>query len=195
MSAEISENSPMASQLSDSIFARLLEGDLNCAERLFHEFEPYLRFIIRKQLSSRLRAKFDSTDVLQSVWECVVRDLKTRGLAFESSEHLRTYLVKIAHHRFFDQVRRNRGALSNEFPRSTSRLAYPSNQPRPSEEAQADDAWGQLLALCPPAHQEVLRLKRSGLSLSEIADATGLHLDSIRRILRNLASRYSSKTS
>ena len=182
---------PASSRLQDSLLAKLVEGDLECAEKLFHEYEPYLRFIIRKQLSPRLRAKFDSTDVLQSVWECVVRDLQVHGLSFDNSDHLRTFLVKITHHRFFDQIRQHRGALDNEIHQSEDRSAFRSNQPRPSEEVQADDAWHQLLAMCPPAHHDVLRLKRSGLSLTEIAEETGLHLDSIRRILRNLARRYS----
>jgi RNA polymerase sigma-70 factor (ECF subfamily) len=44
-----------------------------------------------------------------------------------------------------------------------------------------------MLALCPPAHHEVLRLRRAGLRLADIAAQTGLHEDSIRRILRKLA--------
>jgi RNA polymerase sigma-70 factor (ECF subfamily) len=46
-----------------------------------------------------------------------------------------------------------------------------------------------MLALCPAEHQEVLRLKRQGLLLTEIADRTGLHEGSVRRILRTLARR------
>jgi RNA polymerase sigma-70 factor (ECF subfamily) len=42
---------------------------------------------------------------------------------------------------------------------------------------------------CPPAHREILVLKRQGLLLSEIAARTGLHEGSIRRILYDLARR------
>ena len=193
MSVDAAPHVLATSRLLENLLSKLREGDLACAEQLFHDYEPYLRVIVRKQFSQRLRAKFDSTDVLQAVWECVVRDLKeTHGLAFDNSEHLKAFLVKIAHHRFFDQIRQHQGALRNEIPQSTNRLSYASPQPRPSEEAQAEDAWSQLLALCPPAHHEILRLKRNGLSLTEIAERTGLHPDSIRRVLRNLARRYSS---
>jgi RNA polymerase sigma-70 factor (ECF subfamily) len=44
-----------------------------------------------------------------------------------------------------------------------------------------------MLALCPPAHHDVLRLRREGLRLEEIAARTGLHEGSVRRILRKLA--------
>ena len=38
-----------------------------------------------------------------------------------------------------------------------------------------------------PDHHELLRLKRQGLPLQEIAARTGLHEGSVRRILRQLA--------
>jgi DNA-directed RNA polymerase specialized sigma24 family protein len=46
-----------------------------------------------------------------------------------------------------------------------------------------------MLEECPPAHREILILKRQGLLLSEIAARTGLHEGSIRRILYDLARR------
>jgi RNA polymerase sigma-70 factor (ECF subfamily) len=66
------------------------------------------------------------------------------------------------------------------------RLAAAS-QPRPSEVAQAGELWERMLALCPPEHHELLRLRRQGLRLREIAERTGMHEGSIRRVLRQLA--------
>jgi DNA-directed RNA polymerase specialized sigma24 family protein len=63
----------------------------------------------------------------------------------------------------------------------------PSPKPRPSELAQAGDLWERILSHCPPEHRPILGLKRDGYSLAEIAERTGLHPDSIRRILRTLA--------
>jgi DNA-directed RNA polymerase specialized sigma24 family protein len=62
-----------------------------------------------------------------------------------------------------------------------------AREARPSETAQADELWQQMLALCPPVHHRILKLKRQGLTLVEIAERTGLHEGSIRRILRQLA--------
>lgn len=74
-------------------------------------------------------------------------------------------------------------------PMPTDISAGPSKagSPRPSQLAQADELWAKMLALAPPAHHEVLRLKREGQKVLEIAERTGLHPDSIRRILRKLA--------
>jgi RNA polymerase sigma-70 factor (ECF subfamily) len=62
-----------------------------------------------------------------------------------------------------------------------------AHEPRPSEVAQAGELWERMLALCPPEHHEVLRLRRQGVLLTEIASRTGLHEGSVRRILRQLA--------
>ena len=47
----------------------------------------------------------------------------------------------------------------------------------------------RMLEQCSPAHREILLLRRQGLLLSEIAERTGLHEGSIRRILYDLARR------
>ena len=52
-----------------------------------------------------------------------------------------------------------------------------------SENFYADELWHQMLDVCPPAHYQVLHLKRQGASLDEIAVQTGLHKGSVRRIL------------
>jgi DNA-binding CsgD family transcriptional regulator len=44
-----------------------------------------------------------------------------------------------------------------------------------------------MVARCPAEHRPILGLRRQGYSLAEIAQRTGLHPDSVRRILRTLA--------
>ena len=46
--------------------------------------------------------------------------------------------------------------------------------------------------LCPPAHHNLLELKRQGFPLAEIAARTGLHESSVRRILYDLARRLAA---
>jgi RNA polymerase sigma-70 factor (ECF subfamily) len=49
--------------------------------------------------------------------------------------------------------------------------------------------WERLLELCPPAHHDILWLRRSGCGPEEISRRTGLHEGSVRRVLRQLARR------
>jgi RNA polymerase sigma-70 factor (ECF subfamily) len=173
----------------DVLLEKLSSGDLAAAAQLFMTYEPYLRKLVRRYLPKQLRAKFDSVDVVQSVWVDVLHGLRESGRHFANADHLRAFLVLVARHRLSDRVRHFRSASAREQQLAqTAPEELPSDpQPRPSEVVQADDLWEQMLALCPPAHQEVLRLKRAGLRLADIAAQTGLHEDSIRRVLRKLA--------
>lgn len=173
----------------EGLLARLSAGDVQAAEQLFVTYEPYLRKVVRRQLTTRLRVKFDSVDVVQSVMADVVRRFREAGWRFPDSDHLRAFLVKATRHRLIDRCRQHHTALEREQScegTDIDRQAL-SPHPRPSQTVQASDLWRQMLALCPPRYHGMLELKRQGLSLQEIAGHTGLHEDSIRRILRNLA--------
>ena len=170
-------------------------GDRSAAEEVFRTYEPYLRKVVRRLLPGRLRAKFDSEDVIQSVWADVLRGFREGGWRFDSAAQLRAFLTKVTRNRFIDRVRQHQRVLDHEQPRESGDLEAlaASDQPRPSEVVRADDLWQEMLALCPPAHHELLRLKREGLPLAEIAERTGLHPSSVRRILYDLAKRLAQQ--
>ncbi|HEV3022140.1 MAG TPA: sigma-70 family RNA polymerase sigma factor, partial [Pirellulales bacterium] len=177
----------------DDLLERLATGDVEAAEEVYREYEPCLRLVVRRQLPNRLRAKFDSADVVQSVWVKVLDHLRRSKCSFPTADHLRAFLVKSTRNRLIDRVRQNRAAAAVERPLETpnSERMPASREPRPSEEAQADDLWMQMLAACPAAYHPLLELKRQGLPLAEVAQRTGMHVDSVRRILRKLARRFS----
>jgi RNA polymerase sigma-70 factor (ECF subfamily) len=173
----------------ESLLDQLNSGDDAAVEEVFRSYEPYLRTVVRRQLSPQLRAKFDSIDVVQSVWGDVLKGFREGGMRFASVAHLRAFLVKAARNRFIDRVRQQRTAARLEQPlRETDRDALPSSpSPRASELAVAGELWDRLLARCPAEHRDILSLRRQGCTLVEIAQRTGLHEGSVRRILRNLA--------
>jgi RNA polymerase sigma-70 factor (ECF subfamily) len=178
--------------LPDILLEQLCHGDAAAAERAFVAFEPYLRMVVRRQLSPRLRTKFDSADVVQSVWADVLPGLREGRWHFEDAAHLRAFLVRATRNRFLNRLRKYRTHLKRERPLAVAGGGEPppDGQPRPSEFAQADEAWQELLALCPASHQVVLQLKQQGLVLDEIAARTGLHKSSVRRILYDVARRF-----
>lgn len=179
----------MNPQPLDDLLDRLCDGDPQAAEQVFVAYEPFLRLVVRRHLPERLRAKLDSADVVQSVWADIVDGFRTADWHFASSAQLRAFLVKATRNRLHDALRRHHTAMEKERPLGDAGAepAVAARQPRPSEVAQADDVWDKLLSLCPPDHHDVLRLRRQGLQLQEIAERTGLHEGSVRRILRKLA--------
>jgi RNA polymerase sigma factor (sigma-70 family) len=180
----------------DSLLARLCTGDKEAAEQVFIAFEPYLRTAIRRQLPVPLRAKFDSTDILQSVWADALRGFRDAGWRFVDADHLRGFLFVATRNRMIDRLRKHRAALAREQSLDGNHADYmpAAPGPRPSELAQAADMWKQIQAQCPTEHRPILELKRQGFSLAEIAEHTGFHPDSVRRILRTLARRMAFGT-
>jgi RNA polymerase sigma-70 factor (ECF subfamily) len=178
----------------DTLLERLTRGEMDAAGEVYRTFEPVLRVMVRRRLSPRLRAKFDSEDVVQSAWADILRGFRAEGWRFSDREHLRAYLASVTHNHLVNCCRRHVLRIEHEQPLDGDEQPGlpPSSQPRPSELVQADDLWELLLGLCPPAHRDLLRLKRQGFPLAEIAARTGLHESSVRRILYDLARRLAA---
>src|SRR5229473_7195959 len=100
----------------DSLLEKLCSGDVNAAEQVFLAFEPYLRKVVRRQLPPRLRAKFDSADVVQSVWADLLAGFREAGWRFNGVDHLRAFLVCVTRNRFIDRVRQMQPAAGREEP-------------------------------------------------------------------------------
>jgi RNA polymerase sigma factor (sigma-70 family) len=175
----------------DHLLVQLCSGDTKAAEQVFLAFEPYLRKAVRRHLPTALRAKFDSGDIVQSIWVDVLRGFRQAGWRFIDADHLRGFLFIATRNRLIDRIRQHQQTVGREKKLDEGGLQHflSSPQPQPSEVAQAGDLWEQMLAHCPPEHRRLLGLRRQGFSLAEIAERTDLHPDSIRRILRTLARR------
>jgi RNA polymerase sigma factor (sigma-70 family) len=176
----------------EQLIERLKQGDVTAAEQLLVAFEPQLRLLVRRQLSPDLQAKFDSVDVVQSVWANLLDGFRGGRWQFRDAQQLRAFLLRATQNRFIDQVRKHRQASRRERP-----LDQPSTsdepaaaRPSPTENVRAAEMWDRLVALCPEQHRWLLELKRQGFSLAEIAARTGLHESSVRRILYDLARRF-----
>jgi RNA polymerase sigma factor (sigma-70 family) len=175
----------------DTLLAKLNDGDPAAAEQVFLAYEPYLRMVVRRRLSSGLRAKFDSLDIVQSVWADLLDGFRKSKWSFQDANQLRAFLVKVTQNRFVDRLRQHRAALECEraLPQADIEALASAHSSRVSESFQADELWRQMLEVCPPAHYELLELKRQGASLAEIAARTRLHPSSVRRILYDIARR------
>jgi RNA polymerase sigma factor (sigma-70 family) len=175
----------------DELIGRLNDGDLDAAERVFLAYEPYLRMAVRRQLGGTLRSKLDTMDIVQAVWTDALSGFRRAGWRFADRAHLRAFLTTLVRNRLIDRRRHYCQALGREVSLADvdPRDLPATNHPRPSEVAQGRELWEQMLEYCPPAHRELLRLKRQGLPVAEIAARTGLHEGSVRRILYDLARR------
>jgi RNA polymerase sigma-70 factor (ECF subfamily) len=185
----------MSAASLETLLEKLANGESEAAERVFRSYEPFLRAMVRRRLTPPLRAKFDSMDVVQSVWADILEGFRQAEWRFPDQDHLRAFLARVTYNHFVNHCRRNSAALEREEPLQGDESAAlrATGQPRPSQVVQADELWERLMDLCPPAHRELLELKRQGIPLAEIAERTGLHESSVRRILYELAKRLAAE--
>jgi RNA polymerase sigma-70 factor (ECF subfamily) len=181
--------------LLGTLLEKLQSDDQLAAERAFVAYEPYLRRLVRRHIPPALQSKFDSCDIVQSVWAGLLGNPDNRSRRFNNPAHLRAFLVKVTRNRFIDGWRKHRAALEQEqsLDQTSPRYIPAAPDPRPSEWAQAEELWQRMLSVCPPAYHEILRLRRAGLTLMEIAERTGLHEGSIRRIIRKVSRQVATQ--
>lgn len=186
-----SSESSIAPSVVELLIKRLNEGDSQAAEQLFIQFEPYLRMAVRRRIQPKFRAKFDSADIVQSVWANLLIDLRQSHRQFDNEAHLRNFLNRVVLNKFNDRYRQHRREVEAQKALGESELAaLPSfNEARPSQVAQHDELWDQILQACPARHHQVLHLRREGLRHKEIAERTGLHASSVRRIFYEIAKQ------
>jgi RNA polymerase sigma factor (sigma-70 family) len=181
----------MNSEALEPLLEKLCQGDMTVAKTFFVACEPFLRRLVRERMPARLQAKFDSADVVQSVWADLLDGYRAGAWHFEDFQRFRAFLVQVTRNRFNDKFRKHRAAFEKEQELGglhTSEMPM-AGSPKASEVAQAEELWRQLLQTCAPEHRELLRLKRQGLAMDKLTQHTGLHPGSIRRILRNLARK------
>jgi RNA polymerase sigma-70 factor (ECF subfamily) len=182
----------MSIDVLPTLLSQLAAGNPDAAERVFRAYQPYLRMVVRRQLPRRLRAQFDSADVVQSVWADVWRRLGDGQQVFDSPGQLRAFLVKATRNRFIDYLRRHRREAA---PRTGRDRPLPTARGDGETAAgllAAEELWERMVRESSPAHREILLLKREGHSLAEIARRVGFHESSVRRVLYDLHRRYAA---
>ncbi len=180
----------------DSLLDRLSTGDAEAARHVFLTYEPYLRMVVRRQLTPALRSRFDSLDIVQSVWADLFSGFQAGRWQFTSPEQLRAFLVKVTRNRLIDRARQHQRFLNREQRLDEAELGKLTSRhtTEVGDQLEAEEIWQRLLTLCPPQHRGLLELKRQGHPLAEIADRMGLHESSVRRILYDLAARLTETT-
>jgi RNA polymerase sigma factor (sigma-70 family) len=173
----------------EPLLEKLCQGDMAVAKEVFLAYEPYLREYVRRQLPQRMQAKFDSIDIVQSVWADLLDGYRAGAWHFPDAQRFEAFLVRATRNRFYDRYRQHRAATEREQQLGGVHTSEMPSAPQghASEVLQAEELWDRMLALCPPEHQQLLQLKRQGLPMTELVERTGLHPGSIRRIFRNLA--------
>src|SRR4051794_20916593 len=118
--------------------------------------------VVRRHLTPDLRARFDSLDIVQSVWADLLTGFQAGRWRFTSPAQLRAFLVKVTRNRLIDRARQQRPSLRREQRLDDGGLRE-LMQPHPTAadgQLEAEEMWQRLLTLCPARHRAVLELRR-----------------------------------
>jgi RNA polymerase sigma factor (sigma-70 family) len=189
-------------ELND-LLSRARAGDEAAIRDFLSRFEQEVTTMVRSRLPRKLRTQFDSTDFVQAVWKSLLVESGPDSLDFEDVDHFRCYLYGMVRNKVSEQQRRltktakyNLAREERLYIRRGDREVareVVSPEPSPSKVYQATDRMAQLTAGMSPREVEILTLRRQGLTLSEIADRTGINERSVRRVIEWARSLLESR--
>jgi RNA polymerase sigma-70 factor (ECF subfamily) len=160
------------------------DGDARAFEQLYTRHKaPLFRYLARQ-----CREAAVAEELFQDVWMNLVR---ARG-RYEVQAKFTTYLYRLAHNRLIDHYRRQRSGIPVSYDDDPDdplieRIAGPEAM-QPEEQAGRSRDVARLLALLaalPEAQREAFLLREEGgLTLEEIAAATGVNMETAKSRLR-----------
>jgi RNA polymerase sigma factor (sigma-70 family) len=176
------------------LLQRIRDGSQEAAQELCRRYEAHVLRVLRRKLSTKLRAKLDSMDLAQDVWASFFVDARHQ-FDFERPEDLIAFLAKLAQNKLVDTLRQRcrtqKYNINREHPLEGSAAGEAGNvadrRPTPSQVAIAQEKWEQLLHGQPPRSQRILLLLREGHTHQEVARQVGVNEKTVRRLLRKLA--------
>jgi len=160
-------------------------GDAGAFEQLYRRHRgPLYRFVLRS-----IRAREQAEELYQEIWMRVI-EARER---YEPEAKFTTWLYTIAHNRMVDHWRK-RGlqlvSLDQEAGPSDPPAALSAQPELVLQGKQSLDRFARALEALPPAQREAFLLhEESGLSVAEIARATGAGEEAAKSRLRYALSK------
>lgn len=183
--------------------ARAAEGDDDAFRALLRHCEPEVRMVVRGRLPKALRSQFDSTDIVQSVWESVFTKDGPDLARFENVRHFVAFLAAVAKNKVMEEYRRltrtQKYDIAREEPlyirRGNREIArdVPGREPTPSQNTQAGDRLDQILSGLDPLERQMVLLRRRNLTYAEIAERLNLHESAVRRVIDEIRRRMEER--
>lgn len=181
---------------AEALLLAYAQGDAAAFNALFELFErPIFRYLLR-----HVREQATADELFQDVWLAVIKHAQT----YQAQGRFESWLFTIAHHRLMDFFR-VRGAnletetLTDEEGFEEHGAAYQvaasvNDQPEVRVMARAEaQTFLALVEELPPKQREVFLLQEEGgLSLAEIAQATGVNTETIKSRLRYAMNKLRS---
>lgn len=192
------------------LLARLKSGDESAASEILRRYEAQVRLVVRRCLPRVLRSRFDSQDIMQSVWRSFFQRLRGEpvddshgisdqdaeaALEFHESSQLFAFLSRMARNKVIDQYRRETTQKADIHRMQTIHAAAGTEvDPADGGESAAElveaaDELSLWRSMVPADRQALIDLKADGHSSKEIGDKLGISERTVQRVLEDLRER------
>lgn len=173
----------MAEAPDEQLMLAYRGGDAGAFEILYARHRARLfRFVLRS-----IKSRASAEELYQDVWMRVIEARAT----YKPSARFTTWLYTIAHHRIVDHWRRTGLSVV-----SLDTVDPPSDDPGPQRHAEARETltrFAAALESLPPAQREAFLLhEEAGLTMAEIAAATGSNEEAAKSRLRYALAKLRS---
>jgi RNA polymerase sigma-70 factor (ECF subfamily) len=165
----------------EELMLRYRDGDAGAFDALYGRHKgPVFRYL-RRQTGNAAVAE----ELFQDVW---MRIINARA-EYEARARFTTWLYTIAHNRLLDHLRSaSRAELTSYDDALEAVIAFPAADPPPERTIERKELAGRLLAaldaLPPPQREAFLLQQEGGLTVEEIAKATGVERETAKSRLR-----------
>jgi RNA polymerase sigma-70 factor (ECF subfamily) len=173
------------------VMARLQVGDQEAAFTVFERFAGGLIARARRRLGTRLTARVDPEDVVQSAYRSFFHRHAEGQFRLENWESLWALLVVITLRKCANQLQhyqRECRAVGREAvptqgsDSSASAWQAAGREPTPQEEVLLAETVASLLAELEPPEREIIALSLQGYTVAEIKEQLGRAERSVRRV-------------
>lgn len=182
---------------------RVKHGDPLAWHQFVEQYDPKLRRVIRNRLrlfSRKMRSVYDTGDFSSELWATLMQRLPS--LQIQNESDFLALMNQIAFQKIVDASRKQT-AIKRDSNRDRSviiesdqnvRLFEPqSHEPSPSQYAMAEEVKEQLTqeaGLIEGDSALIIRLKSQNYTNHEVAEATGINIRKIQRVLKSLRGQF-----
>ena len=186
---------------------RVKQGDSLAWSQFIEQYDPKLRRVIRNRLrlfSRKMRSVYDTGDFSSELWATLMERLPS--LQIQNESDFLAFMNHMAYQKIIDAARKQT-AVKRDSNRDQEWILNSdhdhtafepkSHEPSPSQYAMAEEVRERLTyeaELIESDSALIIRLKCQNYTNHEVAEATGMNLRKIQRLLKSLRDHFFSNT-
>ena len=196
--------------LNDSEFTQLMArvdaGSEEAIMELADIYTPHIIGAVRRCFGPRIRQKFDSQDVAQTLWASLLLD-RSELLRLKSSTELIAFLIKATRNKVANKARhlraQKRSYYREEHLDVSSASAVQGNrqstgplhsrEPTPSSQVSAREQWDYTISQASGRNRQIIELRMQSLTFQEIAAQLDIHEQTARRAVQKFLDAFETR--